>query len=189
MFAALVCFAMKITSQLFDAFIRCKFKLHLLATGHKDVTAEYGQLLEDLDRKYRQEAILRLQQQFSAGQVANNPASILDAQTEGPELMLDVALANDQFSVDSLVLKNIADDGCLGRPAYAPMLFFQREKINRWDKLRIAFHALGLSDVLGHLPAFGTIIHGRSGKASKVKSRRLFTIVGARFGMGFAPFR
>ena len=51
---------------------------------------------------------------------------------------------------------------------HTPMLFFQREKINRWDKLRIAFHALGLSDVLGDMPAFGTIIHGRSGKASKV---------------------
>ncbi|MGD0463437.1 MAG: TM0106 family RecB-like putative nuclease [Tepidisphaeraceae bacterium] len=159
---------MKITNQLFDAFIRCKFKFHLLATGHKGVTAEYGQLLEDLDRKYRQEAILRLQQQSSASQVVNNPASIVDAQTEGSELMLDVALANDQFSVDSVVLKKIADDGRLGRPAYAPMLFFQREKISRWDKLRIAFHALGLFDVLGDMPAFGIIIHGRSGKASKV---------------------
>jgi hypothetical protein len=159
---------MKITNQLFDAFIRCKFKFHLLATGHNGVTAEYGQLLEDLDRKYRQVAILKLQQKFGLGQVVSNPASIVDAQTEGSELILDVALANDQFSVDSVVLKKIADDGRFGRPAYAPMLFFHREKINRWDKLRIAFHALCLSDVLGDFPAFGTIIHGRSRKASKV---------------------
>src|SRR5439155_6060006 len=159
---------MKITNQLFDAFVRCKFKLHLLATGHKGVTAEYGILLEDLDRKYREGAILRFQQQFNANQIINNPASILDAQTRGPELMLDVVLTNDQFSVDAVVLNKISDDGCFGRPEYAPMLFFQREKINRWDKLLISFNALVLSDVLGDLPGFGIIIHGRSKKTSRV---------------------
>jgi hypothetical protein len=56
--AARVAFAMKITSQLFHAFIRCRFKLHLLATEQEGVAQQYGELLEDLDRRYRDEAIL-----------------------------------------------------------------------------------------------------------------------------------
>lgn len=162
---------MKITNRLFDAFIRCKFKLHLLATGHEGVTPEYGILLEDLDREYREGAISRLREQFDANQIISNPASVVDAQTVGPECMLDVALATDQFAVDSIVLKKISNDGCFGKPEYAPMLFFNREKINRWDKLLISFHALVLADVLGDLPAFGTITHGRRGQASKVTFR------------------
>ncbi len=160
---------MKITRQLFDAFIRCRFKLHLLATDQEGVAQQYGELLEDLDRKYRDEAILRLQRRFGADRIISNPASIVDAQIAGPELMLEIALVSNGFSVDSLVLTKISNDGCLGKPEYAPTLFVHREKINRWDKLLISFHALALSDVLGDLPTFGTIIHGQSAKTTKVK--------------------
>ncbi len=160
---------MKITRQLFDAFIRCRFKLHLLATEQEGVAQQYGELLEDLDRKYRDEAILRLQRRFGADRIISNPASIVDAQIAGPELMLEIALVSNGFSVDSLVLTKISNDGCLGKPEYAPTLFVHREKINRWDKLLISFHALALSDVLGDLPTFGTIIHGQSAKTTKVK--------------------
>jgi predicted RecB family nuclease len=111
---------------------------------------------------------LVFQQQFDARQIINSPSSIVDAQTAGPEVMLDVAVANGQFSVDSIMLRKISNRGCRGRPEYAPMLFLHREKINRWDKLLISFHALVLSDELGDLPAFGTIIHGHSARASKV---------------------
>jgi hypothetical protein len=77
---------LKITRQLFDAFVRCKFKLHLLATGHEGVTPEYGMLLEDLDQEFREKAILVFQQQFDAKQIITDSASIVDAQTVGPEL-------------------------------------------------------------------------------------------------------
>jgi hypothetical protein len=36
---------MKITRQLFDVFIRCRFKLHLLATEQEGVTQQYGDWL------------------------------------------------------------------------------------------------------------------------------------------------
>src|ERR1700722_9179210 len=82
---------MKITNQLFDAFVRCKLKFHLLATGQEGVPTDYDMLLQDLDRTYREEKISHLRQQFSIGQIVNNPPSILEAQSAGPELMLDVA--------------------------------------------------------------------------------------------------
>jgi AcrR family transcriptional regulator len=92
--------------------------LHLLATKQEGVAQQYGELLEDLDRRYRDEAILRLQQRFGAGRIISNPASIVDAQIAGPELMLEVALLSNGLSVDSLVLTKISNDGCLGKPEY-----------------------------------------------------------------------
>jgi predicted RecB family nuclease len=162
---------MTITNRLFAASIRCGLKFHYLATDHQGTPSEYGLVLEDLDRRYRENVLVRFQHELDPSEVVSNPASILEAVAKAPKLTVDASLVNGRFSIDSVVLKKISNDDRSGQSDYVPLLFLHCEKINRHDKLLLAFQALVLSEVLGDLPAFGTIIHGHDAKPSRVNFR------------------
>jgi hypothetical protein len=162
---------MTITNRLFAAFIRCGMKFHYLATDHQGTPSEYGLMLEDLDRTYREKVLLRFQQELDPSEVVIKPASILEAVAKAPKLIVDASLVNGPFSTDSVVLRKISNDDRSGQSDYVPLQFLHGEKINRHDKLLLAFQALVLSEVLGDLPAFGTIIHGHDAKLSRVNFR------------------
>jgi predicted RecB family nuclease len=162
---------MKITEQLFNAFIRCKYKMQLLATGHHGAVSPYETLLRDLDRKFQETQISSLLQSIPPAQIIRRPDSPPDAQSKGPEFVVGLAIENDQFSVDALTLKKLPGERSRGRREYAPLLFIHRKKINRPDKLLLSFYALALESIQASLPAFGWVIHGHDEKPLKVSFR------------------
>src|SRR5580658_5162006 len=106
---------MTITNRLFAASIRCGLKFHYQATDHQGTPSEYGLVLEDLDRRYRENVLLRFQQELDTSEVVSNPASILEAMAKAPKLIVDASLINGRFSIDSVVLKKISNDDRSGQ--------------------------------------------------------------------------
>lgn len=92
-------------------------------------------------------------------------------------LIFDCALGTEkiQSRFHALQLSSAAN----GKPqGYIPVRFVHAEKIDKHEKLQLAFDALVISMVLGDIPPFGRIIHGGEYKASKIDLSEL--IISAR---------
>src|SRR4051812_23561663 len=101
---------MQITRQLFDAFIRCRYKAHLIGKGETGHAPEYARLLDELDGDYRTKALAGLVQQYGADQVCHCPASLTDAIARGDRLILNASVTCGRFSVTFDALERLPDD-------------------------------------------------------------------------------
>lgn len=155
---------MLITNQLFDAFIRCRFKAHLLASGATGIVSEYERLLHDLDNNCRPRSLLNLRGPFVSDQMTDVPLSLTEVVAKAYRLAENVTATAGRFSALIDAVERVSKDDAPGQAQYVPVLFTHREKLNRLDKLLLAFQSLAIAEVLGTSPTFGKIIHGRTNK-------------------------
>lgn len=157
---------MLITNQLFEAFVRCKFKAHLLARGESGVISEYERITDRLDQDYLDKALAK--SRHEGGALVLNDISLLQALNEPSRLFVNACVMNERFSVRIEAIERLADERSGEPPAIIPLLFLHREKINRFDRLRLAFQAHVLTEVLGIQCSIGKIIHGHNFTSMRV---------------------
>jgi predicted RecB family nuclease len=161
---------MLITGPIFASFASCKYKAYLQARGETGVCSAYEQLLGDLDRNYREASLQNLRNHLEAGQVADNPESIVAAVRHGYRLITNASAMAGQFSIQFEALEMVLgnSNANVGSHQYTPLLFTHREKVTAHDKLLAAFYAFALAEVVGMPPTHSKIIHGRDRIAVKV---------------------
>lgn len=161
---------MLITPDLFIDFANCKYKASLKASGNVGIVPEHQRLHEALNREYTNKALPEIRARFRPTDIVESPPSLRHAMLEGTSLILrpstivaDLAATFDAVTKD----KRPSQD-----PEYHPVLFSRFNKTPHEDRLRLAFHAVVLSELQGELPLYGTVVHGPEMRSSKVILRR-----------------
>ena len=94
---------MKITSPLFDAFLKCATKCHLRSLGEVDSGNEYAEWVRGREESYHREAALRMQEAVPETERAFEPPATENLKAAKWRLAVDlVAETRDRFMHSSL---------------------------------------------------------------------------------------
>jgi predicted RecB family nuclease len=151
---------MNITSYLFEAYLKCPTKCFLRSRSEAGTGNAYADWVRSQTDSYRNEQIKEL-----TTTAARDRRIITAPLTENPKVTewgyaCDfVARAQNLESHIHIVEKTPPE--APGKPVrYIPIRFIYANKINKDDKLLLAFDTLVLSEVLGREVGLGKIIHG-----------------------------
>ena len=164
---------MKITSDLFDAYLKCPTKCWLRSTGESSAGNTYPEWVKAQNDSYRTTETERLLAGSPNDEVVLSP-DMGNVKAEKWRLASGLAV---QAQMDSCVLESnlhaverMPAEG-RGKPAqFIPIRFIFTNKLGKNDKLLLAFDAFVLSKSLGHEISLGNIIHGDDHATMKVKT-------------------
>jgi predicted RecB family nuclease len=168
---------MKITSDLFQAYLKCSTKCWLRATNEPASENDYPKWVQAQNQSYRAAEVARLGAACPTNEIAHSP-DLNDVNTAlwrlATNLMTDAQLDSNVLESDLHAVQLVpAKDRS---PAHViPIRFIFTNKLDKADKLLLAFDAVTLSQSLGREISVGKIIHGDNHATSKV---RISTLVG-----------
>ena len=154
---------MKITSNIFEAYLKCPTKCWLLATGEQSSGNTFAEWVKTESDFYRATQTERLVARLPNDEIAFSPpmgaaqtakwlvASSLTVQVQGDSRVLESAL----HAVERMTL---TAKGTLSE--FIPIRFVYTNKLDKDEKLLLSFDAFVLSESLRREVRFGTIIHG-----------------------------
>ena len=161
------------TNDLVETFFKCPTKCFLRSCGEVGTGNAYADWVRTKNDIFRIEGTKRLVTEVAPDKCA------IGAQAMGSPKPAQMALGH-RFAVQSQNLQcschavqQIPAAG-RGRTAqFVPIRFVFRNKLNRDDKLLVAFDARVLSEVLRREVGFGKIVHGENYATRKVKTSAL----------------
>ena len=192
---------MRITSRLFEAFLKCPLKCYLRSIDEPDSTSAYAAWVRRQDESYQSKATERLQ---NDGECVVGSAATGNLSSGKWHLALDV-VAQVNFEPNTAKSRDSYDgvrqiDSHLGQPEgqrsrpllesrlhglerfpsgrgkaaqFIPIRFIFRNKLTKDDGLALAFDAFVLSGMLGREISIGRIIHGDGHTMLNVKTAAL----------------
>jgi predicted RecB family nuclease len=191
---------MKITSHLFEAFLKCATKCHLRSLGETSSGNEYAGWVRAQDESYQREATRRLQEGVPETERIVAPPVTENFKTSKWQLAVDLVAQTSDRSADSHVrefrsneetrglggprseqllesrlhaVERVPSEGRGKAAQFIPIRFIFRNKLTKDDKLLLAFDAFVLSQVLGREVSLGKIIHGDDHATQKVRTPAL----------------
>jgi CRISPR/Cas system-associated exonuclease Cas4 (RecB family) len=204
---------MKITPDLFQAYLKCPTKCWLRATGESSSGNAYAEWVNTQNESYRITETERLVAESPNGEVATSPAAdnlkvarwrlALDVpaqielrssrgnetQTSSPEI--SQRLLTSAATIDTCLhaVERVPSEGRGKAAQIIPIRFIFRNKLTKDDKLLLTFDAFVLSEILGREVKFGKIIHGDDrGCARESAANSECEAVGQRTEMTTAAF-
>lgn len=168
---------MRISSDLFKAFLKCPSKCWLQAVGEPASGNAYADWVKSQDRSYHATEIERLLSETPKGEVAVSPPMenlkaakwCLTVNVSAHARMNSCLLESEVHAVER------APSGGRGRPPrFIPIRFIFTNKLSDDDKLLLAFDAFVLSEATGREMSLGKIIHGDDHSALKIRMAALF---------------
>ncbi len=161
--------AMKITSDVLESYINCKFKGSLKLTEQQGTKCDFEAMLTELRAEVRHKAIDTIIARYQADQVARNIPLATAGLKRGPQYILDGTHEEEVLTLHFDGLKRMEGESKLGDFHYLPVLFHEGRQVKKEQKLLLEVYGVILSGLQGRAPAFGVIWHGRECKATKVK--------------------
>src|ERR1700756_5067355 len=151
---------MNITSDLFDAYLKCPTKCFLRSRGEVGAGNAYSDWVRTQTDSYRNDQIKEL------SAVAARDGRIITASlTENPKAAergyaFDFVAQAQNLESHIHIVERTPPEGSDKPVQFIPIRFIFTNKINKDDKLLLAFDADVLSEVLGREVGLGKIIHG-----------------------------
>jgi predicted RecB family nuclease len=160
---------MNITADLFEAYLKCHTKCFLRSHGEAGAGNAYADWVRSQTDSYRNEQIRELTTTAARdGRIMTAPLTENPKAAEWGYTFDFVARAQNLQSNIHVMERTPPDE--FGRPIqFIPIRFIYTNKINKDDKILLAFDALVLSKVLGREVSLGKIIHGENHVTLKVK--------------------
>jgi predicted RecB family nuclease len=167
---------MKLTSTLFEAFLKCPTKCYLRSTGQTGAGNAYAEWVREQNDAYRKEGVQRLVAAAGDGVAATTPGTD-NLKTATWRLAVDLLLETETMASRLHAVERVPSEG-RGRPAqFIPIRFNLFNKLTKDDRLLVAFDAPVLSEALGREVTIGKIIHGDDHSELKVKVASLLATV------------
>jgi predicted RecB family nuclease len=164
---------MKITPDVFDAYLKCPTKCWLRATGDLSVGNGYTKWVKEQNASYRATETERLVAKLANDEVAPSPA-MKDAQSANWRLATRLAL---ELKLDDCILETEihavehTPSKSKSKPAeFIPIRFVFTNKLRNNEKLLLGFDSFLLSKTLGREINIGKIIHGNDSAMLSVKT-------------------
>src|SRR6516225_9353241 len=151
---------MKITPDLFEAYLKCPTKCCLWAVGETAAGNAYADWVRTQNASYRSEESRRLTQGARSDECVIGPRAAGNLKTAKWSLAIDLTVRTDRLESTIHAVERVASKGRVEPTQFIPIRFIYTDKVTRDDRLLLAFDALVLSETLGREVGLGKIIHG-----------------------------
>jgi len=137
--------AAKITRDILESYLRCKYKAHLKLTGQQGTKSDYETLLTEMRAEVRLSAIDKILARHAGEEMPRNIPLTTSALKQGASFILDATLEGDQVSLAFDGLKKMDGPSKLGGFHYIPMIFHEGRQVRKEQKLLLELYGLLLS--------------------------------------------
>ena len=159
----------KITRDVLESRLRCKFKAHLKLAGVKGSKSDYEAIQLRLREEVRQMGVEKILAKHAEDKVARSVPLTDTTLRAGCSFLLDANLEEDDLSLIFDGVKKVDGATKLGDFHYVPMLFHEKRKVGKEERRLLEVYALLLARIQGKVPAYGIVWHGSDGKATTVR--------------------
>ena len=164
---------MTITVDLVEAFLKCPTKCFLRSGGEAGTGNAYAAWLQTKNNAFRIEGTKRLVAGVAPDKCAIGPQAMENPKPAQWHLGMDFAVQSQNLQCSCHAVQQIPSAG-RGRTAqFVPIRFVFRNKLNRDDKLLLAFDARVLSEAVSRGVGLGKIVHEENYATLKVKTSAL----------------
>ena len=155
---------MKITADLFNAYLHCPTKCWLRSGGEPRGTNSWADWVQSNALIYRSEGIKQLIRDIPSV-AAGEPKSW---KADGWSLAVDVTVQafspSDSYTLESFIdaVERVCSPGRGKADQFIPVRFCPANKLTKYNRLLLGFDAWVISQALGFEVRWGLIIHGNS---------------------------
>ena len=164
---------MKISSTLFEAFLKCPTKCFFLSHRETSSGNSYAEWQRAQSDSYRREGIKCLTVEASRDECVVGLNGEKNLKSASWRLAQDVVASVQEFESSIHMVERVPTEGRGRSSQVLPIQFIFRNKLSRDDKLLLAFNAFVLSKHIGREVRFGKIIHGNDRATTKVNTSGL----------------
>jgi predicted RecB family nuclease len=151
---------MTIAADIVEAFLKCPTKCYLHSLGEVGTGNAYAEWVRTQNESCRREGIKRLMAETAPGECVGSPSVAANLKTAEWRLATEYVARSQNMEAGLHAVEHIPSEG-RGKPAQLiPIRFVFTNKLNRDDKLLLAFDALLLAEMLGYEVGCGKLIHG-----------------------------
>ena len=161
--------ATKITRDIIESYLNCKYKGHLKLAGGSGTPSAYEAMTAAISRASREEAVARLAVRFGVGDGCRGIAVTAATLKQEKPLLADATIEDETVSLRFDALKRADGASKLGGHHYVPVLHHHGDKVGRRQKLLLAVLGFALDRVQGLQPAVGLVARGPEGRLSTVR--------------------
>ena len=165
---------MLITQEIFEAFLKCRTKSHLIGHGVTIEGAAANLPQEPLEEVFRRDASVRLRANVAEGQVYLGTPPVGAIRRQIYSLIADCSLSTASLKAELHGLRLVRGTGRTDQSGYTPLRFLSNERLSITDRLLLAFDALVFSRFVGISPRFGEFIHGQDCRTTRVPLTALY---------------
>jgi predicted RecB family nuclease len=161
--------ANKISRDIIESYLNCKYKGHLKLAGKSGTQSEYETITTAVKLSSWEQAVAGLVARFGDGDAGRGGTVTAAILRQEKPLLADVDLEDESQSLRFDALKRTDGDSNVGEHYYVPVLHNGGDKVGQRQKLLLAILGVALSRVQGLRPANGLIASGPDAKLGKVK--------------------
>src|SRR3954464_5804064 len=161
--------AMKITNEVLEAHLNCRFKGHLKLAGEVGTRSDYEAMTTAARAASRDQAIAKLVARYGEGAACRGTAVTVTTLRSGPPLLADATLEDESLSLRFDALKRAPGPSRLGDHHFLPVLHHNGEKVGRQQKVLLAVLCPALARVRGVRRAAGLVSAGSDARLGKVR--------------------
>jgi predicted RecB family nuclease len=161
--------ATKITRDIIESYLNCKYKGHLKLTGDSGTISDYEAMTTAARASSRGQALARLVARLGEGDACRGTAVTAAVLKQGTPILLDAGLEDEGLSLRLDALKRADGASKVGDHHYIPILHSHGDKVGRREKLLLAVLGLALARVQGLRPASGLVARGPEARLGKVR--------------------
>ncbi len=166
-----------ITDTIFAAFLNCETKSRLKLSAELENSNELIEWHRKARADYRRRFQSRCPSTFPERACIPPVSCQEDLKDAYQRLVLNCTIETRQFRSQLDAVERVSRRSNGEYSGHIPVRFVPNEKLNRHDKLLLAFDALTLGEALGEVPPLGKIIHGDQQRITTVKLSTLFAPV------------
>jgi len=161
--------AAKITRDILEGYLHCKFKGHLKLTSEQGIKSDYEALLTERRAEIRHAAIDKILARHAGKEMPTNIRLTTSALKQGALFLFDVVLEDDLVSLAYDGLTRVDGPSNLGDFHYIPMLFYEGNHVRKEQKLLLELYGLFLSRLQGRSPDTGIVWHRKVCNITRVR--------------------
>src|SRR3954452_23445752 len=134
--------AARITRDIIESYLNCKYKGHLKLAGQQGARADYETLLSEARSEVRLATIDSILARHAENQVERNVPLSPAALKRGALFVLDATLENEELSLCFDGLKRTDGPSKLGDFHYVPVLFEASRQVSKSHRLLLEVYGL-----------------------------------------------
>lgn len=160
---------MLITSQIFEAYLKCPTKCWLRFRGERGTGNIYSDWVVAKNETYRTDAVVRFMDSIANAEHAVAKADFANVKTGKWKYAANLAARSENLESNIHIVERTSFEGRRKPTQFTPFRFIFTNKLTKEDKLLLAYDALVLSEMLRRNISFGKVIHGINHSTVKIR--------------------
>jgi predicted RecB family nuclease len=159
----------KITKDVLQASLHCKYKAHLKIAGQQGTKSDYELLLAESRDEVRRQALNQILALHPAEHIERDVVLTRAALKRGAAYLINAAVEEESVSLAFDGLKRVPGSSILGDFHYVPVLFCAGRQVRKEIRGLLDIYGLVLARLQGMAPRTGEIWHGNPCRATRVR--------------------